>query len=64
MFHDELVIQMNSKQTEKRDICLFYQKILAKCPIFETIKRNDPVLKLDFLKIESQLKLDFWTIKL
>jgi len=48
--------------------CPYFLKYLAQHPCFETIYRNIPILKLDFLKIEFQsssmnssstLKLDF-----
>ena len=49
----------NTKNWEKMSICLFRQNFSAKCPISETIYGNVPVLKLNFLKIEFQLKTRF-----
>ena len=34
------------------------------CPIFQINWGNALILKLNFLKIEFNLKLDFWTIEL
>ena len=50
---------MDSLMQAKMGIDPFRPKVVAKCPISETIERYAPILKLDFLKIEFQCKTRF-----